>query len=109
LCGIWNTAPRTTITNFHWPSLIYLGLAGTAVPTWLQAAAQRVVPAPQAAVIFMLEPVFAAILGFIVLGERLALRGVVGALLIILAAVFSQLTGTGEKCREIAVQQEVGC
>jgi drug/metabolite transporter (DMT)-like permease len=47
----------------------------------------------QAAVIFTLEPVFAATLGFIILGERLAFRGIIGAALIILAAIASQLPG----------------
>jgi drug/metabolite transporter (DMT)-like permease len=96
-CGIWTAASRSPVTDFHWPSLIYLGLAATAASTWLQTVAQRVVPAPQAAVIFTLEPVFAAILGFIILGERLAFRGIIGASLIILAAVASQLPGMLER------------
>ncbi len=40
----------------------------------------------QAAVIFTLEPVFAMICGFLVLGEALGRQGLVGAGLIILAA-----------------------
>lgn len=87
----WLAASPAHITNFHWPSLIYLGVAATAMTTWLQAFAQKVVPAPQAAVIFTLEPVFAAILGYLMLHESLAPRGMVGAGLIILAAIASQI------------------
>jgi drug/metabolite transporter (DMT)-like permease len=90
LSTTWFAASRQPLTGFHWPALIYLGLAATAATTWLQAVAQRVVPAPQAAVIFTLEPVFAAIFGYFMLGERLAIRGILGAALIIAAAIACQ-------------------
>jgi drug/metabolite transporter (DMT)-like permease len=87
--SVWFSASPGHLTGFHWPALIYLGLAATAATTCCQAFAQQVVPAPQAAVIFTLEPVFAAILGYFVLGEHLAIRGIIGAALIILAAITS--------------------
>jgi drug/metabolite transporter (DMT)-like permease len=79
------------ISHFHWPLLIYLGLAATAATTYLQAAAQQVVPAPQAAVIFSLDPVFAAIFGYLFLRERLSGRELIGAVMIIGAAVLCQV------------------
>jgi len=91
LCALWTAATPAHISAYHWPSLIYIGVAATAVTTWLQATAQRVVPAPQAAVIFTLEPVFAATLGYLILGETLTLRGLSGAALIIAAAIACQL------------------
>jgi drug/metabolite transporter (DMT)-like permease len=90
LDGIWTAAERPPIVHFHWLGLIYLGLVATALTAVLQATGQRVVPAPQAAVIFTLEPVFAAIFSFAVLGEHLAARGLAGAAMIILAAIASQ-------------------
>jgi drug/metabolite transporter (DMT)-like permease len=92
--GIWLVAAPGHITNFHWPLLLYLGLACTAATTLLQATAQQVVPVPQAAVIFSLDPVFAAIFGFIFLGEGMGLRELVGAVLIIGAAFLCQVPGT---------------
>jgi drug/metabolite transporter (DMT)-like permease len=86
----WFAASPQHLTEFHWPALIYLGLAATAATTWLQAFAQQIVPAPQAAVIFTLEPVFAAIFGYFMLGEHLATRGTIGAAMIILAAIAGQ-------------------
>jgi len=92
--GVWFVAAPAHISNFHWPLLLYLGLACTAATTLLQATAQQVVPAPQAAVIFSLDPVFAAIFGFVFLGEGMQLRELVGAILIIGAAFLCQAPGT---------------
>jgi drug/metabolite transporter (DMT)-like permease len=97
LCSIWTAATPHHVEAYHWPALLYLGLGATTITTWLQAAGQRVVRAPQAAVIFTLEPVFAAGFGFLMLGETLTLRGITGAALIIVAAITCQLpekTGT---------------
>jgi drug/metabolite transporter (DMT)-like permease len=91
MSGIWTVAANEHVTDFHWLGLIYLGVGATATTMILQAAGQRVVPAPQTAVIFCMEPVFAAICSFIFLGERLAIRGYLGAGLILLAAIASQL------------------
>ena len=87
----WFAASPAHVTALHWPALIYLGLAATAATTWLQAVAQQVVPSPQAAVIFTLEPVFAVFFGYLMLGERLAIRGIIGAAMIIAAATISQM------------------
>jgi len=91
MSGIWTVAAHEHVTDFHWLGLIYLGVCATAATMILQAAGQRVVSAPQTAVIFCMEPVFAAICSFIFLGERLAIRGYLGAGLILLAAIASQL------------------
>lgn len=81
-----------------WPGLIekfgaiaYLGLIATAFTTWSQVVAQRRVAATEAALIYTLEPVFAAGFSFIWLGERLGLRGLLGAAIVLVAMVLSQL------------------
>jgi drug/metabolite transporter (DMT)-like permease len=98
-CGIWSAAEPARITAYHWPALIFLGLGCTGLTAWMQAAAQRVVPAPQAAVIFTLEPVFAAIMGFIMLGETLTIRGLFGVAMIVTAAIACQLPTARESTR----------
>ena len=60
-------------SNFS--ALLYLGLVVTATPIWTQAVAQRSVSANEAAVLYTLEPVFATIFSFLLLGEGLGLRG----------------------------------
>jgi drug/metabolite transporter (DMT)-like permease len=68
-----------------WGAVLYLGVVATALTTWLQTWGQRHVPAPQAAVLYTLEPVWATLFAFALLGERLGLTGVLGASLVILA------------------------
>jgi drug/metabolite transporter (DMT)-like permease len=72
------------------PTLFYLGLVATAGMLFLQAFAQRSVPAEKAAVIYAMEPVFAALFGWLWLGESLGLRGAIGGALVVIAVVVSE-------------------
>ncbi|MBD2608130.1 DMT family transporter [Scytonema hofmannii FACHB-248] len=72
------------------PAIIYLGVIGTAVNTWLQAIAQRSVSASEAALFYTLEPVFAAIFSFLLLGEKLGISGLIGGTFVLVAMVLSQ-------------------
>lgn len=74
----------------HLSTLLYLGLVVTATPIWTQAIAQRWVPAHEAALLYTLEPVFAALFSFWWLREALGVRGLIGAALILTATIFSQ-------------------
>ncbi len=71
-------------------TLLYIGLAVTATPIWTQTIAQRCVAAHEAALIYTLEPVFAAIFSFGLLGEQLGVRGMIGAALVLTATFWSQ-------------------
>jgi drug/metabolite transporter (DMT)-like permease len=77
------------------PSLLliiaYLGVIAVSLTTWLQTIVQRVMPAFQTAVIYSLEPVFAAVFSWWWVGEGLKPQGFVGATLILLAMVVSQI------------------
>lgn len=68
-----------------WGAVLYLGVVATALTTWLQTWGQRYVPAPQAAILYTLEPVWATLFAFAVLGERLGFLGGLGAFLVVLA------------------------
>ena len=72
-------------------SIVYLGAVATALVSVLQVRAQRVVSAHVAALIFVLEPVFAALFAYLLLGERLGVWGWVGAGLVGVAMLFSEL------------------
>jgi drug/metabolite transporter (DMT)-like permease len=76
----------------HFSTLLYLGLVVTATPIWTQALAQRWIAAHEAALIYTLEPVFAALFSFWFLGETLGMRGMIGAGIVLLATVLSQTT-----------------
>ena len=72
-------------------SIVYLGAVATALVSVLQVRAQRVVNAHVAALIFVLEPVFAALFAYLLLGERLGVWGWVGAGLVGVAMLLSEL------------------
>ncbi len=95
LCGGWVAAsPAAVVRPGHgYPgvAVVYLGLAATALTTWLQAVGQRVVPAARTAVLYTLEPVFATLFAWAVLHKRPGPAGGVGAVLILAAAVLAQL------------------
>lgn len=74
--------------NFY--ALLYLGLVATAATTWIQAVAQRWVTIHETALIYTLEPVFAAVFSFLLLGETLGTRGILGAGLVLVGMVLSQ-------------------
>jgi len=91
-CALWMwSSPPPPNESIPWGIIIYLGLAGSTITTLLQAFGQRRVPAAQAAVLYTMEPVFAAIFAFILLRETLTVRGYCGAGLILLAAIACQL------------------
>jgi drug/metabolite transporter (DMT)-like permease len=57
----------------------------------IQAIGQRSIPAERAALIYAMDPVYAAIVAKIYLGETLGIQGVVGAAIIAVAVIASQI------------------
>jgi DME family drug/metabolite transporter len=74
--------------------LVYLGWVPTALAYGLFFVGLRGVPASSAAVVAVLEPVTATVLGVLVLGQRLGLGGMVGAGLLCAAAVVAGVGGS---------------
>lgn len=70
----------------------YTGLVASAGAFGLQLYGQRHLDPTRAALILLLEPVFAAVIGY-ARGERLGAAGVVGAALILIAIVLSEMGG----------------
>lgn len=70
-----------------WAAMAYLGIMCTALVVVLQMIGQKTVSAPRAAIIFTMEPVWAAAFAYILLGELLSGRGWLGAALIVGAMV----------------------
>lgn len=75
-----------------WIALVYLGLLASVLVVTLQAWGQQRVDAMRSAIVFGLEPVFAALTAWFLLGEQLGWAGLSGAALIVGALVFSQIT-----------------
>jgi drug/metabolite transporter (DMT)-like permease len=74
-----------------WIEIAYVGLLSSALTFTLLTVALQHTPASEAAVIISLETLFAALGGYLLLGERLPALGLVGAALILLAILCIQL------------------
>jgi len=75
-----------------WLALGYTAIFGSVIATWMQTRFQPQVPAGNAAIVFTLEPVFAALFAWMLLSEGWMLRGLMGAALILAAMVISSLS-----------------
>ena len=73
-----------------WGAALFTGIGATAVAVLCMVWAQRVVPPTRTAIILLMEPVFAALLGYVA-GERLGGRGLLGAVLILAAVLWTEL------------------
>jgi len=104
--------------SYHWDGRVVVALGLTAVLAsaagfWVQTAAQRVIPPTRTAIILTMEPVFAGLFGYVLLGERLALRGWAGALLILAGMLTAELGAArepdlDEEQRDAASRQPAG-
>lgn len=72
-------------------AIVYLALFATALVAVLQTYAQRVVPAYLTALLFALEPVFAALFAYLLLGETLGRLGWIGGGVVLLAMLVSEM------------------
>lgn len=70
-----------------WSSLIYLGLIGTLFCYFVTVWIMKYVSALKVAIIFSLEPVFAALFGYFMIKETLNLKELIGATLILSGVV----------------------
>ena len=86
-------APSVTWSPSVLWAIAVTGLAGTAAAFSIQAWAQQFTPPTHTALIFSLEPVFAGLISFLFLGERLGRRSLLGAALILAGVLFSELKG----------------
>ena len=86
-----NLGEIATVPTSTWMAVAFLALVATAGVAVLQVHAQRVVPAQLAALVFGLEPVFAAVFAYALLGEVLGWRGAVGGVLLVAAIAYSQV------------------
>ncbi|MDQ3930238.1 MAG: DMT family transporter [Chloroflexota bacterium] len=74
-----------------WASVLFLGIAATALAFVVQVSVQRFTTATHTALIFTLEPVFAAIFGWWLDGDVLMLSGWAGAALILTGMLVTEL------------------
>ena len=71
------------------PYILYLSIFCTIFTNMFQLYGQKLVSNVEAAIIYLMEPVFAYMLSFIMLGEQLSIRQFFGAFFIMLAMILS--------------------
>ncbi|MCB2194754.1 MAG: DMT family transporter [Bacteroidetes bacterium] len=71
------------ISTKAWSSLLYLGLIGTLFCYFVMVWVQKYVSSLKVAIIFSLEPVFAALFGYFIINETLNPKELVGATFIL--------------------------
>ena len=74
-----------------WASALFLGIFCSGVCLVLQSVYQKDTTAARAGLIFTLEPVFSAVFAFFLLGERLGLKGYLGAALMLISLIVMEI------------------
>ncbi|MGB9593634.1 MAG: DMT family transporter, partial [Anaerolineae bacterium] len=82
--------PLVPLPRVVWGAVAFNGVLATSVALGLQNWLQGKTSATHAALIFVLEPVFAAMFGWILAGETLDLRGWVGSTMILAGMIIGQ-------------------
>src|SRR5439155_24662582 len=85
-------------------AIVVTGFLGTAAAFTIQAWAQQFTSPTYTALIFALEPVFAWLTSYLVLGERLGYRGGLGAVLILGGIVVAELKGGSDTVATAATE-----
>ncbi len=83
-----------------WAAILYSSILASAFAYWAQTSSQRLLEPHKVALVFALEPIFAHIAAFFILGEHLGVSGWFGAGLIIAGMLYSELGGR----RKIKIQ-----
>ena len=82
---------HSQISGNTWGAVIYLAVFGTIYPYLMQTQMQKFTTTTRTALIFSMEPVFAALFAFFIAKETLGLSGWAGGALIVLGMIFPEL------------------
>jgi len=90
------TGDAATVFEVEWsPALLlqigYLGILASALGIAVQSRVQHHIPPTQVALLFALQPVFAAGTGFVVMGDRMGTLPLLGGGIVVLAIVLTSL------------------
>ncbi|HKI77726.1 MAG TPA: DMT family transporter [Ignavibacteriaceae bacterium] len=91
---------RFSLNNQVIFAVIYTALFATVIATSLQTKFQKFVTPTKAAIIFSLEPIFAAFFAFVIIGERISYFGFIGGIFIFTGLLVSELMGKKEVSKD---------
>jgi drug/metabolite transporter (DMT)-like permease len=103
LISVWMPTPLAGIGRGWW-TIVYIGVLSTAIGYTLQALGQKYAPPTDATILLGMESIFAALAGFIFLGERKSPVQLAGCSMIFVAVVITQLNAV--KFRATVVQAD---
>ena len=89
-------APRFDGSRELFTAIAITAVLATAVAFSVQVWAQRFTSPSHAAILFSLEPVFAALTSYVVVRERLGKRALAGAALVLLGILIAELKGPAQ-------------
>ncbi|MCF6269272.1 MAG: DMT family transporter [Melioribacteraceae bacterium] len=81
---------RINFTNQLGLGILYTAIFATLITTTLQTKYQRFVTPTKAGIVYSFEPIFAAVIAFIFLSERITSFGLLGAALIFVGLIISE-------------------
>ncbi|MGD9487536.1 MAG: DMT family transporter [Calditrichaceae bacterium] len=90
----FSESPGFIPTTIYLYVLLYLALFGTVYTFLMQTAMQRFTTATRTALVFSMEPVFAALFAFLIAGEILPFTGWLGGLLIVFGMITAEINWT---------------
>ncbi len=90
--SLWLEPLPASLSGGTVTGLLYLTVFATLLTTYLQTRYQKDTTPTRAAIIFAVEPVFAAIIAFFALGEYLGSLGILGGALILGGVLISELS-----------------
>lgn len=85
--------PTLMLPDYAWGAILFTGVVATALVFSAQIVVQRFTTATHVALIFILEPLFAALFGWWLAGETLGVRELAGCALILAGVALSELGG----------------
>jgi len=88
MLGLFVEVPLAQVTNRDWSLILLVGVVFTATPHALLASSLRHLSATTAGLISCLQPLYASVLAFLLLSERVNVLTIIGGLLVISAALF---------------------
>jgi drug/metabolite transporter (DMT)-like permease len=100
IASLWMPAPFAGLAVGWW-TIIYIGVLSTAIGYTLQALGQKYAPPTDATILLSMEAVFAALAGFIFLGEMMKPIQLVGCGLILTAVMATQFFAMQRKAPAI--------
>ena len=95
----------TPMSLLSFNSLIFSAVLCTAFAFWMQAIAQKFTSASHVALIFTMEPVFGAFTSWLLLGENLGFKGLLGGGLIICAMLIAEFDFSSLKTGFLALSK----